>query len=723
MKRALLFLTLVTACPAVLCSGHAGAAVNSGSGENESVDVRWVRMPVLLHDRIEGGCNDIDLSLVEITEDGAPVELRRIEKKRMATVHAILLDVSPSMRRRRRLEEATDAAGRYIESLPDGEPVIMATFDESLVLQGRLPEDAGFLADTMAQLEIGWGTMLWGSIEQMITYLSTRAERVVLVVISDGCDTQGLDGPRPFQIIEMAAHTENLTVFTIGIDLESECSQSIMPIDPGILLMQLARSTGGRFYPVRFARELGSILPEIRERLDREGYVVYEPLPFGSGPMDRPEQRNSCWRKVKIRVRGKTPCKVSLAGSSRRFEKAGRAFDGTASFRDNDDTAPPLVRDAGGEVLTGVVTDTVEDNGILYSPELYNRQGKFRFRDVFRSRTAVRSVQVPVPPFEKLIQENAGPAGVLLRAMRLSGEAADVVRWTEVPFLVNGRTFLDNRERLATALFSVPEYRDWAHRRIRDDRLKFIEELSGEARLDLLREHVRSLSWEPQPVELQRYLASWLGDVPAVDLVAAAETRLARMILSGEGTAGIEDRWPALHVWFPPPTEVRQLAMLVPGYSAERDVVGFYRVLLPRLRAWGPPHDLVPGEPFALRLVKWLLEQETVMPLFERGLHLETVQYDRPPRRELHKVRRWIRKTGMKPPGGEVLARSQVTIVFTAPDSPGAEVSIRAYYPQPGEGMPVCLIFPGDDDLTGLPGELLRRLARIIREGCPVRIE
>jgi hypothetical protein len=47
---------------------------------------------------------------------------------------------------------------------------------------------------------------------------------------------------------------------------------------------------------------------------------------------------------------------------------------------------------------------------------------------------------------------------------------------------------------------------------------------------------------------------------------------------------------------------------LVPAYDSTRDVIGFYRLVLPTLRGVGPPLDLVSERPFGLEILDRLLE-------------------------------------------------------------------------------------------------------------------
>ncbi len=76
-----------------------------------------------------------------------------------------------------------------------------------------------------------------------------------------------------------------------------------------------------------------------------------------------------------------------------------------------------------------------------------------------------------------------------------------------------------------------------------------------------------------------------MGDIPTHDLFVRWEIeRINRALLRDEPIPddAFPEEWRALRRLFFVPSYARVLALLAPVYDPERDVIGFYRVVLPR---------------------------------------------------------------------------------------------------------------------------------------------
>jgi len=236
---------------------------------------------------------------------------------------------------------------------------------------------------------------------------------------------------------------------------------------------------------------------------------------------------------------------------------------------------------------------------------------------------------VALPPLWYIKEQIRSPADVLLYLMDSGAFTIppnDSESSVRHPLLIHGQTWLEIRRYLAEAMYRAREdYRLWADTKLDAEHRANVEQMLAEyrrentvseAQADQLRQTLLDHVARPGPESTHALLAEWLGDVPALTLALDLQTRVANRMLGRETAYGHQGELPAaafraawahLQAWFPPPTHVRTLAPLVPAYDSQRDIFGFYRVVLPRFRAFALPADPVPEHPFGIEIIDWLL--------------------------------------------------------------------------------------------------------------------
>jgi hypothetical protein len=300
--------------------------------------------------------------------------------------------------------------------------------------------------------------------------------------------------------------------------------------------------------------------------------------------------------------------------------------------------------DVDSHQVGGCALDLTMETGPLYNPTsgswiLWNQWIKL----------ATRPFVLPVSAPESMPQR---PEQLMdsLALQALSAESREVETdprqrpeewhsrpYSDLPMIFHGRTFLEMRPRLAHALFLTDEYRTWTMDRLQAEARAELQAL--ERRLQrrvpqysaeavhaavLLSPEARRIEERarmPREADLQRYLAAWLGDIPTHDLFVRWEIERINRALLQEGPAfgdAFIEEWRALRRLFFVPSYARVLALLTPVYDPDRDVIGFYRAVLPRpgwflprLRGYtkhpdwvGLPLDLLPEQPLGY----WTLE-------------------------------------------------------------------------------------------------------------------
>ena len=534
-------------------AGIAALAVHLGSVAGDRVDVRRIRVPVTLEPSRAGGCERLDPAWVEVTEGGRPAAVRNFEPQRLPTVQAILLDVSPSMVPV--LDEARRAVSLYVESLPDDEPVMLATFADRVALVQPPTVDREALLDALEHPRLGLGTRLWRAIDDFSAYLATRPERKVIVAVTDGCDSEGPRGPAPLEVIDRAARVDNLTVFPIGIDLPARCEEPPQ-IDPRMYLGQLASATGGTLSDLEDADQLAGRLSEIRARIGREGYVTYE-------PPEAPERGRDGGIRIRLRTRTGAPCAATLAGAAVRHDGSPGPADTPAPFRGGTADVP-----AGG--------------------------------------SGVRLHLPPAPPFSPVTTD----VDALLYA--LAGTPDD-----EAVLAGRGRV-TDALDRLAAVLWEHPAYRAWARDRIRDRRLEEVRAVVGDDPRALAAVEAALLqpSWAPGALEVRAVLGAWLGDVEAVELAARVDGALAVEAWAGRvDLRDAEQRWRRVASALDHDPEDREPILMTATYDPAEDVVGFRRVLFPWISNRADDRPAYPERPLAAEVAFWVRTYVTIEDL------------------------------------------------------------------------------------------------------------
>ncbi|HKQ63001.1 MAG TPA: hypothetical protein VJS92_17045 [Candidatus Polarisedimenticolaceae bacterium] len=706
---------------------------------------RLVRVPVELQARRPDGCAGLSGESFDVREDGARVPSIHLDADPLPAVHAILIDGGPEMLEH--LGLARRAALAYVRSLPADEPVLLATFDQRLLMRLPWSIDRPRFERELGWIETGAASQLWDAASELVSYLRSQPGRKVLMIVTRGCDAAGDAGMGRLRA-ELDG-TVALSVFPFGIGVPGRCERT--GSDPRPALRELARRSAGEFYPAEGAADLAAAVRAIRERLGREVYLAYTPAPFGAGPRDDPRYGGR-WRNVRVRVAGRSGCSASVAGPAVRCERA--TGSGTCDRRDAAEV--PFEPEAAGESLTAELDDRVRDAGVVApAHDALIAPGPV-VAPAGPARQSRRRVAAWIPPLEAVVRPDARPEDVFVQALERSrrSTAPPPHSWTEAPFLINGSTLLEQRRALARGLSRHPDWRTWAAGRARAARLAVLDALLRNAPrpaerelLEAARRLTAEAPLELEPLEIERYLGAWLGDLPVSRAYRACEAWLARSIVTAVRQRGpkaltdawqeVERAWTRVGAWLPPPSDVRLLGWLVPGYDAQLGAVGYYRVVL------APPYsaqltDMLVGAaqgnfvtgtaapqaaearglfdyvesfnfcrdvPLGARFVRWMLEQDAVAPLLLAGYDVADVGYAHASSRDLAPV---LKRVGLLDPYtlDAAMPARQVWLRLVPLDPSAAEVLVSAYFEVRGGAervygsAPCCLVLGPSTDAS-----------------------
>ncbi len=660
-KVAILF---VLAIGAGLAGSHADPAPAVVSGQERArVEAHTLRLRIEPDRQASpGACLDLSAADLEVRLRGVRVEdLSRLDLDRRPrpTLHGLLIDSSSSMLGK--MDYVRQVAGDYVETLRlEDERAIVVGFDETVTLHQSATSDKQLLVRGIDQIHMSSATSLNDGLVYLIRELATHRERPVIVLVSDGFDVTSLS--ERDDVFAAVAETPGITVFTVGLELPPLMKGG----PPGFLtirrfLQRLAARTNGEFFDSPTRSRLPGIYRRIREMLDNEAVLtVFDPDPeFGPPKLVVKSRRGDCKIQVfrepkEISIPDRTPLNIESKGLPRELalkpaERFREAF-ASATKRVSDPECPA----ADGWAMTvepdgmrGCYLDVTLDYGRLYDP----------YAGMYMNRwigLKTRPIHIPLsdpdelPGRPEMLMDRLGAHAVRVRDdeierdWRCWPDDEHARPFHDYPALVSGRVFLDLRRDLARALFLHPAYRNWAQARLdqeADDEIQAIvrrlrarspssstEALMAAALQSEQGLQVLARKSAPTAVDLQRHLATWLGDIPAHDLFVRWEADWIDRVLAGSATPadhdGFVEAWEALRQVFYLPCYARTLTLLSPLHDPDTGRIGFWRVVLPRAGWFYPrrkgykhhpeftdmPMDLIPDRPLGIWLSRHLFE-------------------------------------------------------------------------------------------------------------------
>jgi len=300
---------VATLAVAVAVGGQAPSTGTSAIQDtgSETVIVRRAHWPVRVLSRGDDeealrACAALSPSDVELLWNGEPLTITAVDPRPAERTHALLIDTSHSMvedrlERESRFTEAKRAAIAYLDRLPPDERVLVASFDETLLLRTPPTFDRALARRAIDRLEISYYTALWDSVYYLTHYLAGLPGEKVILLLSDGQDFGSTRKHGYDELLALAGSVENLTIFPIGLALPRAGKSRIKH-----QLYTLAHETGGQFYEVERAALLARLFGLIADRLESQRYLVFAPPATagersGGSTQDLPAHRRTTrWR-------------------------------------------------------------------------------------------------------------------------------------------------------------------------------------------------------------------------------------------------------------------------------------------------------------------------------------------------------------------------------------------------------------------------------------------
>ena len=234
--------------------------------EMGEVDVQMVELYTTVIDRRGGLARGLEADAFAVTEDDRPQEIVKFQLvEDLPLTVGITLDVSGSMFSA--LGEAQRAAVDFLDGIltPRDQSFAVAFASEPRLAMPRT-EDVGAVSASLENLRADGYTALHDAIVFSLYYFGGTEGRRVLVLLSDGDDT---DSRLEFDDAMEYARQSPVVVYTIGLETES------LDANAKKKLRNLARETGGRSFFISEAEELRDVYDQIEAELRSQYLLAY----------------------------------------------------------------------------------------------------------------------------------------------------------------------------------------------------------------------------------------------------------------------------------------------------------------------------------------------------------------------------------------------------------------------------------------------------------------
>jgi Ca-activated chloride channel family protein len=249
--------------------------------------VQTVPVYVTVTDKSGRLVTDLTKDDFEIRDNGKPQEITLFENKPQAIRLIVMLDVSGSMEGN--LPILRTAANELFNRLRADDQVRIGTFGDEVELSPTFTNDPQILRAALPTDIRGGNTPLWEGIDKAMTAFGDMDGRRVVLVLSDGGNTNRIGFGRIYvadEIIERAER-ENFLVYAIGMQ-PGRTMELLSQPDPQ--LGEVAIQSGGGYTEIRRRDDLGAAFARIADELHRQYLIGFAPTSL-DGKMHKIEVR------------------------------------------------------------------------------------------------------------------------------------------------------------------------------------------------------------------------------------------------------------------------------------------------------------------------------------------------------------------------------------------------------------------------------------------------
>ena len=213
---------------------------------------------------------DLEREHFEVYDDLKLQELTLFKSDVQPVTVVVMLDTSGSMTAN--LELLKLAAEQFVIRLLQEDRARIGSFSDKIIISPTFTSDRDELVRIIHNdIQYGNPTFLWDAIDESMTALSHEQGRRVVLVFTDGDDETSRHSTLASVIAR--AQTEEYMIYAIG--LHSNVLGHITKPAPG--LRKLADETGGGYFELTKAADLGATFTRVADELHRQYVLGFSP--------------------------------------------------------------------------------------------------------------------------------------------------------------------------------------------------------------------------------------------------------------------------------------------------------------------------------------------------------------------------------------------------------------------------------------------------------------
>ncbi len=264
---------------------------------NAVEEVDLVNLYAVVRDRRGRYVEGLTVDDFRLLEDGREQVIKVFTAEPKPLAIAIVLDVSDSMKRSKKLESAQDSANSFLRAIEPQDRALVVGFNDRVQVLQELTDDREALRASIDAAEARGGTALYDAIWKGSEMLRAQDARRVMILLSDGRDeaSNGLEPGSLHTMQEALDHALRceVMVFAIGFGRASDLAQRDFyeRYTQADILTRFGQATGGSvLFPSR-SGELRKAFEEVARDLRNQYAVAYS---------SDNEARDGLWREIRL---------------------------------------------------------------------------------------------------------------------------------------------------------------------------------------------------------------------------------------------------------------------------------------------------------------------------------------------------------------------------------------------------------------------------------------
>jgi Ca-activated chloride channel family protein len=209
----------------------------------------------------------------EVLDNDKPQDLVSFENVVQPITVITMLDTSGSMTNS--LDLVKEAAGQFLMRLLPDDKARVGAFNDKIQLSSRFTNNRDELVSEAKNIDFGNGTRLWDAIALSLDELKGIEGRRVVLVFTDGDDMYSRSAK--LSTVMERARNEEVMVYAIGFESSYFDGSRMVRSKPDSGLRKIADETGGGYFELTKAAELGPTFTRVAQELHSQYVMGFSP--------------------------------------------------------------------------------------------------------------------------------------------------------------------------------------------------------------------------------------------------------------------------------------------------------------------------------------------------------------------------------------------------------------------------------------------------------------